>query len=739
MASRRRQRAGRAGTRLAGGGVGRGGVSARRPGQRPVSYTHLDVYKRQPASPGRRPGGWRAGGAAAGGRSQPRPRTEAARPGLRDRPQGAGRERRRVSAPAPRCRPRGRGSAVPSVRPLPRPPSADTSASHSAASQPGSRPPCPLSSAACHVFAFAALLSSLAVSYPHLDVYKRQPASPGRRPGGWRAGGAAAGGRSQPRPRTEAARPGLRDRPQGAGRERRRVSAPAPRCRPRGRGSAVPSVRPLPRPPSADTSASHSAASQPGSRPPCPLSSAACHVFAFAALLSSLAVSYPHLDVYKRQPASPGRRPGGWRAGGAAAGGRSQPRPRTEAARPGLRDRPQGAGRERRRVSAPAPRCRPRGRGSAVPSVRPLPRPPSADTSASHSAASQPGSRPPCPLSSAACHVFAFAALLSSLAVSYPHLDVYKRQPASPGRRPGGWRAGGAAAGGRSQPRPRTEAARPGLRDRPQGAGRERRRVSAPAPRCRPRGRGSAVPSVRPLPRPPSADTSASHSAASQPGSRPPCPLSSAACHVFAFAALLSSLAVSYPHLDVYKRQPASPGRRPGGWRAGGAAAGGRSQPRPRTEAARPGLRDRPQGAGRERRRVSAPAPRCRPRGRGSAVPSVRPLPRPPSADTSASHSAASQPGSRPPCPLSSAACHVFAFAALLSSLAVSYPHLDVYKRQSLLSAAARARALRGGGGGGGLGSGGGGGASRTRTHVARKPRPQARAPPSRTRFPVSI
>lgn len=88
---------------------------------------------------------------------------------------------------------------------------------------------------------------------------------------------------------------------------------------------------------------------------------------------------------------------------------------------------------------------------------------------------------------------------------------------------------------------------------------------------------------------------------------------------------------------------PVSPGRWPGAWRAGGAAAGGRSQPRPRTEAARPGLRDRARGAGREKGRVSAPAPRCRPRGRGSAVPSVRPLPRPPSADTSVSQSAASR------------------------------------------------------------------------------------------------
>lgn len=117
-----------------GGGAGPRGECGARMGGRGLAAPRWPLHNRLRVRGGGR-GAWRAGGAAAGGRSQPRPRTEAARLGLPDRAQGAGRGRGRVSAPAPRCCPRDQGSAVPSVRPLPRPPSADTSASQSAASR----------------------------------------------------------------------------------------------------------------------------------------------------------------------------------------------------------------------------------------------------------------------------------------------------------------------------------------------------------------------------------------------------------------------------------------------------------------------------------------------------------------------------------------------------------------------------------------------------------------------------
>lgn len=119
-----------------GGGAGpRGECGARMGG---AGWPHLGGLFIAPGESGAAAGGL-AGGRGRGWR--PEPATPADRGGRAGpegpagRPRGAGRQRGRVSAPAPRCRPRGRGSAVPSVRPLPRPPSADTSVSHSAASR----------------------------------------------------------------------------------------------------------------------------------------------------------------------------------------------------------------------------------------------------------------------------------------------------------------------------------------------------------------------------------------------------------------------------------------------------------------------------------------------------------------------------------------------------------------------------------------------------------------------------
>lgn len=78
-------------------------------------------------------------------------------------------------------------------------------------------------------------------------------------------------------------------------------------------------------------------------------------------------------------------------------------------------------------------------------------------------------------------------------------------------------------------------------------------------------------------------------------------------------------------------------------------------------------------GTGREGRAArwdACPRPlRCRLRGRGGAVPSARPLPRPPSADTSASHSAASTVPALPAlCLLRLAMCSPLQRCSLISA-----------------------------------------------------------------------
>ncbi|XP_041488874.1 uncharacterized protein LOC121437817 [Microtus oregoni] len=98
-----------------------------------------------------------------------------------------------------------------------------------------------------------------------------------------------------------------------------------------------------------------------------------------------------------------------------------------------------------------------------------------------------------------------------------------------------------------------------------------------------------------------------------------------------------------WPHLGGLFTAARESGAVAGGL-AGGRGRGWRPEPATPADRGGPaGPADRAQGAGRGRGRVSAPAPRCCPRDRGSAVPSVRPLPLPPSADTSASQSAASR------------------------------------------------------------------------------------------------